>query len=125
MKNIFNSSSKLDILYAFNEFNFILLSSAVTFRRDKAISFNRITMIVLLYSSILGYETYLLLPIQSGIGIYGGLYQVSSLTQTFVVFISILSIIILQLSFFIIDIENIKENIMLIKISIIIKCLIS
>jgi len=57
-------------------------------------------MIVLLYSSILGYETYLLLPIQSGIGIYGGLYQVSSLTQTFVVFISILSIIILQLSSF-------------------------
>jgi len=82
-------------------------------------------MIVLLYSSILGYETYLLLPIQSGIGIYGGLYQVSSLTQTFLVCISILSIIILQLSFFIIDIENIKENIMLIKISIIIKCLIS
>ena len=78
----------------------ILFNSAVTFKRDKAISFNRITMIVLLYSSILGYETYLLLPIQSGIGIYGGLYQVSSLTQTFVVFISILSIIILQLSSF-------------------------
>jgi len=57
-------------------------------------------MIVLLYSSILGYETLFLLPLQSGIGIYGGLYQVSSLTQTFLVFISILSIIILQLSSF-------------------------
>jgi NADH-ubiquinone oxidoreductase chain 2 len=78
----------------------ILLSSAVTFRRDKAISFNRITMIVLLYSSILGYETLFLLPLHSGIGIYGGLYQVSSLTQTFLIFISILSIIILQLSSF-------------------------
>ena len=103
----------------------ILFNSAVTFKRDKAISFNRITIIVLLNSSMLGYETYLLLPIQSGIGICGGLYQVLSLTQTFLVCISILSIIILQLSFFIIDIENIKENIMLIKISIIIKCLIS
>ena len=57
-------------------------------------------MIVLLYSSILGYETLFLLPLQSGIGIYGGLYQVSSLTQTILVFISILSIIIFQLSFY-------------------------
>jgi NADH-ubiquinone oxidoreductase chain 2 len=79
---------------------FILLSSAVTFRRDKAISFNRIAMIVLLFTSVLGYETLSLLSLESGIGIYGGLYQVSSLTQTFVVFISILSIIILQLSSF-------------------------
>ncbi len=78
----------------------ILLSSAVTFRWDKAISFNRITMIVLFYSTCLGYETLFLLPLLSGIGIYGGLYQVSSLTQTFVVFISILSLIILQLSSF-------------------------
>ena len=78
----------------------ILLSSAVTFRRDKAISFNRITIVVLLYSSILGYETLFLLPLHTGIGIYGGLYQVSSLTQTFLVFISILSITILQLSSF-------------------------
>ena len=90
---------------------FILLSSAVTFRRDKAISFNRITMIVLLYSSYLGYETLFLLPLQSGIGIYGGLYQVSSLTQTFVVFISILSIIILQLSSFYYRHLEHKENI--------------
>src|SRR5215213_9730221 len=50
----------------------ILLSSAVTFRRDKAISFNRITIVVLLYSSILGYETLFLLPLHTGIGIYGG-----------------------------------------------------
>jgi hypothetical protein len=60
----------------------------------------RITMIILLYSSNLGYETLFLLPLHSGIGIYGGLYQVSSLTQTFLIFISILSIIILQLSSF-------------------------
>src|SRR5882762_8680938 len=80
----------------------ILLSSAVTFRRDKAISFNRITMIVLLYSSILGYETLFLLPLHSGIGIYGGLYQVSSLTpfekivtlQCFVAIITKISIFI-------------------------------
>src|SRR5215213_10824341 len=78
----------------------ILLSSAVTFRRDKAISFNRITIVVLLYSSILGYETLFLLPLHTGIGIYGVLYQVSALTQTFLVFISILSITILQLSSF-------------------------
>ncbi len=59
---------------------FILLSSAVTFRRDKAsCAATGITMIVLLYSSYLGYKTLFLLPLQSGIGIYGGLYQVSSL----------------------------------------------
>src|SRR5215470_2905391 len=85
--------------------NLILLNSAVTFRRDKAISFNRITMIVLLYSSVLGYETLFIMPLQSGIGIYGGLYQVSSLTQLFLIFISMLSIIILQLSSFLIFIS--------------------
>src|SRR5215475_6526953 len=47
----------------------IKLNSAVTFKRDKAIPFNGITIIVLLLSS--------------GYGIYSSLYQVSSLTQTF------------------------------------------
>ena len=68
----------------------ILLNNTVTFWRDKAISFNRITMIVLFYLSGRGYETLFILSLLSGIGIYGGLYQVSSLTQTFVVFIFIL-----------------------------------
>ena len=95
----------------------IFFNSVVTFRRDKAISFNRITTIVLLYSSVLGYETLFVMPLQSGIGIYSGLYQVSSLTQTFLIFISILSIIILQLSFFT------TEQIMFMDIKIIIKFL--
>ena len=78
----------------------IKLNSAVTFKRDKAIPFNGITIIVLLLSSVLGYEMLFLLSLLSGYGIYSSLYQVSSLTQTFVIFIYRLSIIIFQLSSF-------------------------
>lgn len=78
----------------------ILLSSAVTFRRDKALSFNRITIIILLYTLTLGLNSLYIIPLETGIGIYGGLYQVTALTQTFVVFICILTVIILQLSSF-------------------------
>jgi NADH-ubiquinone oxidoreductase chain 2 len=79
---------------------YILLGNAVTFRRDKSLSFNRITTIVLLYSLFLGFISLFIISIENGIGIYGGLFHVTSTTQNFCVFISLLGILILQLSSF-------------------------
>jgi NADH-ubiquinone oxidoreductase chain 2 len=79
---------------------YILLGNAVTFRRDKSLSFNRITTIVLLYSLFIGFISLFIISIENGIGIYGGLFHVTSTTQNFCVFISLLGILILQLSSF-------------------------
>jgi NADH-ubiquinone oxidoreductase chain 2 len=79
---------------------YILLINAVTYRRDKSLSFNRITILVFLYSAILSFTSLLVRSLDTGIGIYGGLFHVTAITQSFVVFISLLAIIILQLSSF-------------------------
>jgi NADH-ubiquinone oxidoreductase chain 2 len=79
---------------------FLLLANAVTFRRDKCVSFNRVTILILLYSAILGFNSLYVTSLNTGIGIYGGLFHSTAITQSFVVFICILGIIILQLTSF-------------------------
>jgi NADH-ubiquinone oxidoreductase chain 2 len=79
---------------------FILLSNAVTLRRDKSILFNRIAISVLLYSTILALGTLFLTYLDRGIGIYSSLFHVTSITQIFHIFIFIVSAIILQLTGF-------------------------
>lgn len=78
----------------------ILLSNAVTLRRDKSILFSRITIIVLLYSSIVAYYNSYLICLDNGIGLHGGLFQLSSITLTFDIFIFIVSTIIILLTGF-------------------------
>ena len=76
----------------------ILLSSAVTIRRDVSILFNRITILALTYSIL---QDMLSLSIMNkGIGLHGGLLHITSTTQVFHIFIFLLSILILQLTSF-------------------------
>ena len=79
---------------------FLLLSNAVTLRRDKSILFSRIAISALFYCiliSIVGlYMTYL----DRGIGLYCGLFHITSTTQVFHIFIFLISAIILQLTGF-------------------------
>ena len=79
---------------------YVLLANAVTFRRDKSLSFNRVTILILLYSTLLGFNSFYVTSLDTGIGIFGGLFHSTAITQSFVVFIFILSIIILQLTSF-------------------------
>ena len=78
----------------------LLLSNAVTLRRDKSILFNRVTVIILLYSIIIGILSFYISSIDKGIGLYGGLFHVTSTTHLFQVFIFIISAIILLLTSF-------------------------
>lgn len=76
----------------------LLLSNAVTLRRDISILFNRTAILGLLYCISLGVRS---LSITSeGIGLHGGLLQTTNITQIFQIFIFILSILILQLTSF-------------------------
>src|SRR5215469_2952211 len=78
----------------------ILLSNAVTFRRDKSILYNRIVIIVLLISSIITYKTLNFISLNKGIGLYSGLFQTTVLSHSFQIFIFLVSSIIIQLTGF-------------------------
>jgi len=79
---------------------FLLLSNAVTLRRDKSILFSRISIIILLYSILLAINSLYMSSIDRGIGIYSGLFHITSITQIFHIFIFIISAAILQLTAF-------------------------
>jgi NADH-ubiquinone oxidoreductase chain 2 len=78
----------------------LLASNAITLRRDKSILYNRVAIIILLYSSILAITTLNVSSLANGIGLYGGLFHVTSITQIFQIFIFLISAIIIQITAF-------------------------
>ncbi len=79
---------------------FLLLSNAVTLRRDKSILYSRTSIIILLYSSYIAFVGLYLAYFDSGIGLYGGLFHATNITQVFHIFIFLISAAILQLTGF-------------------------
>ena len=79
----------------------LLLSSAVTFRRDMSILYSRVAVIILLHSIYIGLlSIFLYNSLCRGIGLFGGLFHVTSITQIFHIFIFLVSAVILQLTSF-------------------------
>lgn len=79
---------------------FLLLSNAVTLRRDKSILFSRVAILILLTSAYLSFTSSYLKNLSSGIGLYGGLFHATSITQIFQAFIFLISAVILLLTGF-------------------------
>jgi NADH-ubiquinone oxidoreductase chain 2 len=79
---------------------YLLLSNAITLRRDKSILYSRVAIIILLYTSLLALFTLYFTSFDKGIGLYGGLFHATSITQIFHIFIFLISAIILQLTAF-------------------------
>ncbi len=78
----------------------LLLSSAVSLRRDKSILFSRVTLIILLLSFLLSITSLFINNLGRGIGLYGGLFHATSTTQVFQLFIFFVCAIIVQLTAF-------------------------
>ena len=76
----------------------LLVSNAVTLRRDMSILFNRVTIIALTYCIL--HDTMSLSVISKGIGLHGGLLHITNITQVFQILIFLISILILQLTSF-------------------------
>jgi NADH-ubiquinone oxidoreductase chain 2 len=76
----------------------LLLSNAVTSRREISILFNRIVIIILIYSILQDFES--LYITNKGIGLHGGLLHLTNITQIFHIFIFFISILILLLTSF-------------------------
>ncbi len=77
---------------------FLLLSNAVTLRRDLSILFNRIAIIILIYSIL--HDVTSLSFINKGIGLHGGLLYVTNITQIFHIFIFFISILVIMITSF-------------------------
>ncbi len=78
----------------------LLVSNAVTLRRDKSILFSRVVIKSLLFCSFLAFNSLFTKPLEKGIGIYGGLFNITTFTQTFNIFIFLVSATILVLTAF-------------------------
>lgn len=76
----------------------ILLSNAVTLRRDVSILFNRVAILALSYCIL--QDIVSLSIVSKGIGLHGGLLHITNITQIFHIFIFFISILILQLTSF-------------------------
>ena len=78
----------------------IVLSNAVTTRRDKSILYNRICILILLVGIFDLYISTVFKALDKGIGLYNGLFFATSSSSVFQIFIYILCVIILQLTAF-------------------------
>jgi len=88
----------------------LLLSNALTLRKDKSILFSRVVIVGLLSTSFLAWNNLFMQSLDKGIGIYGGLFNVTPYTQTFNLFIFIISALILTLTAFFPRKVSIKEH---------------
>ena len=77
----------------------LLISNAVSLRRDMSILYNRIVIIALLYAILQNLICFSIIS-NSGIGLHGGLFHVTNITQVFHIFLYFISILILQLTSF-------------------------
>jgi len=79
----------------------LLLSNAITLRRDKSILYSRATITILIISILISYDNLYFLFLNKGIGMFGGLFYATSTTTVFHIFIlSISSVILLLTSFY-------------------------
>jgi len=79
---------------------YLLLSNAITLRRDKSILYSRVAIKILLYSSTLAVFSSYFLSLAKGIGLFGGLFHATIITHVFQLFIFLISAVILQLTAF-------------------------
>ena len=78
----------------------LLISNALTLRKDKSILFSRIVMTGLIVITLLAFNNLFVLCLDKGIGLYGGLFHVTATTQSFNIFIFIVTTIILTITSF-------------------------
>lgn len=88
----------------------LLLSNALTIRKDKSILFSRAVFLGLVSTSFLAWNNLYIMPLEKGIGIYGGLFNVTTFTQTFNIFIFLISATILLLTAFYPRKVSVKEH---------------
>lgn len=78
----------------------LLLSNSLSYRRDITILYSRIGILILFFCIYLSYNNLFITYLDNGIGLFGGLFYVSSITQWFHILIFIISLLILNMTGF-------------------------
>ena len=94
----------------------LLISNAPTLRQDKSILYSRVVIKGLIFSSIIALNSFDIKAFEKGIGIYGGLFNITTFTQTLTIFIFLISAVILILTAFYPRKVSIKEYLSLYKL---------
>lgn len=80
--------------------SYLLFSNGLTYRQDSSIFYSRIGLLILLYSLFFGLTSFYISYLEKGLGLYGGLFNITAITQNFQIFIFIMGILILLMSAF-------------------------
>jgi len=70
---------------------YLLISNALSLRKDKSILFSRIVMVSLILTNILAFNNLFLISLDKGIVVYTDLFNVTAFTQSFNIFIYTIS----------------------------------
>jgi len=79
---------------------FLLFSNGLTFRPDTSILYSRVGIIIIFYSFLSAFIGFHMTYLEKGVGLYGGLFNITAITQTFQIFIFVISIFILLMTGF-------------------------
>ena len=75
----------------FSLLTILFISNALILKKDKSILFSRIVMVCLVLTSFLAFNNLSVTTLEKGIGIFGGLFHITAFTQSFNIFIFIIS----------------------------------
>jgi NADH-ubiquinone oxidoreductase chain 2 len=78
----------------------LIVSNATTTKKEKSILYSRVVIQGLLFAVYIAYNNLYVNPLEKGIGLYGGLFNVTTFTQSFNIFILIIGSIIVVLTAF-------------------------
>jgi NADH-ubiquinone oxidoreductase chain 2 len=78
----------------------LLFSNGLTVRPDTSILYSRIGLLIIFYSIISSVSSFYITYLQKGIGLYNGLFNVTSITHSFQIFILLVSGMILLMTGF-------------------------
>lgn len=80
--------------------SFLLFSNGLTSRPDTSILYSRIGITILFYSLFSALTSFHITYLEKGVGLYGGLFNITAITQSFQMFIFVLSALILLMTGF-------------------------
>lgn len=80
--------------------SFLLFSNGLTNRPDTSILYSRIGLIIIFYSLFSALTSFHITYLEKGVGLYGGLFNITAITQSFQIFIFIISLLILLMTGF-------------------------
>ena len=93
--------------------SFLLFSNGLTLRPDTSILYSRMGLVIIFYSLISAVTSFHIFYLEKGVGLYGGLFNITAITQSFQIFIFLISLLILLMSAFYPRKKNLGDSVSL------------